>query len=107
LRKRDGVRIDAAFVHALAIAAHVEALSGVRLHKQNFRRLIEQQGLDIPAPPRATPALQGFGYASVQGPRRRYAVIESGDEVDAFILVWSRDRRPSKAQADKAHSHRK
>jgi len=23
----------------------VEALSGVRLHKQNFRRLVEQQGL--------------------------------------------------------------
>ena len=29
----------------LQLQRTVEALSGVRLHKQNFRRLVEQQGL--------------------------------------------------------------
>ena len=40
-----GVRADAAEFTLLQLQHTVEALAGRRLHKQNFRRLIEQQGL--------------------------------------------------------------
>ena len=39
------VRADAASLHPASIAAHGRGAAGVRLHKQNFRRLVEQQGL--------------------------------------------------------------
>ena len=40
-----GVRADAAVLHPAQLQHAVEALAGRRLHKQNFRRLIEQQDL--------------------------------------------------------------
>ena len=39
------LRADAGQLHPAALQRTVEALSGVRLHKQNFRRLVETQGL--------------------------------------------------------------
>jgi hypothetical protein len=45
--KPGGVRADAVIVllTLLQLQRTVEALSGARLHRQNFRRLVERQGL--------------------------------------------------------------
>ena len=60
----------------LQLQRTVEALAGVRLHKPNFRRLVEQQGCDRGdrrgehrdgRSPRASPALPARGPARAAG----------------------------------------
>ena len=40
-----GFRVDAGWIYVAALQRTVEALAGRLLHKQNFRRLIDQQDL--------------------------------------------------------------